>query len=1311
VLAEQTALPLPEIAVAKIAAPPVLDGKLSPGEWDGATAVTGFVQAFENKLAKAQSVAWIAYDDKYLYVAMKNSRSPKLNFLSKRGRQPDDDNIVYDPSNEIWVTPPGLPPTTYQTLFNTYPGVLDAKIIPSVGYTSRAWNGGWEFAGSETREYWIVEARAPLASFGSGAIRDGATWRGLFATDVLSDADKFRAWAPGGGFADIPRHGFWHFRGDSATFQLLDVENIFTGHFDFPMAVAAPHRAAGQVEVSLRFGGGVEAAPGDLILKQSFDLKAGERRAFSMTGDLTGLDLPKVKAIPAGFCEVTAKTTDGSTLYHQVFPFTIDGQVNAQPAQIQRSPYEGPLGVQTFYAPLSKKLIVKLDRYYMERRAQAVRGMARLIDPQTKKVVAEKAVAPFYYDYSQFPLDLSTLAVPVQTEADWEKARPVWEANEKTEKENQKRAAAGEKPLPLETLPGPQPAEYSLEVTLTDAGGKELARTATPVKLLGYQFEWLPNTIGISDKVIPPWTPLRWEDGVLSMWNKRYRLNALGLAESMENNGARQLSAPMKLMATIGGRETQVRAGAPRLEKLTDANADFSGTAKLGDIVITTKTRAEFDGFIFNEMQLTPRKPTQIERLSLEVTMPASEAPAFVTTAGGWSAYHGWTPEKWDSRETSTNALRGNFVPYIFLTDSDRGFCWFADNEEGWILDPAKPTQEVRRENGVVTLRVNFVTKAGVLRKPTTIRYGWMVTPRKPQPKNFRAYLISAFGKPHPKAVSFCWADADWAVLWPYYSSPYPWDYAKSKQAIDNSLARGVTPMVGNIAHALARYRDYKGRWFNELAADWGEEPGNLANGNVARSRGPNDFQLWHWNQWIKESNLTGLYFDESYLSFDRNYLTGGAYLLPDGQIQPGYNYLGLREMYKRLRYIFYENHKPAPNLWLHTTSGQAVYAWMPDISMEAENVEPAGGQNDYMEALPASRLRSIGMGRNLGSAPFVMAQASRHWNPRTSPFLVPQLVGWVLAHDCLPEQVEFWPVLMGEMEMWREDTTFLPYWKSGLGIASSTPDVVVSAHARPGHTVLWIVNTARTDRRAVLHLDLAKIGLDPARPVVAFDAETGERYAVKHGVLQVTVPARFWRAVRLMQPKRLHGDETFTASFDHEIAADEAFGDRYPHTQDVLAASAEGKSGKGVALDKPLAFWTRHNLSRESGAVAFALRCDPTTVSGTLLQIESVKVLWSKSGLVVSEGKRNTGAASLSLPAGVAWHEVAISWRGRDLQVKLDGQQALAAKLQAPMPIPPMARGLEILSNRGAKPHPAAITFGPLQGAVMDDLQMSIPR
>jgi hypothetical protein len=265
-------------------------------------------------------------------------------------------------------------------------------------------------------------------------------------------------------------------------------------------------------------------------------------------------------------------------------------------------------------------------------------------------------------------------------------------------------------------------------------------------------------------------------------------------------------------------------------------------------------------------------------------------------------------------------------------------------------------------------------------------------------------------------------------------------------------------------------------------------------------------------------SGLGCLYFDENYLAEDWNYLSGGAYILPDGRVQPGYDYLGLREYNKRLRYMFYENGKTPPNLWEHTTAGQAVYAWMPDVSMEGENVEPTDLSNDYIDMLPSSRIRSIGMGRNLGTAPFIMCQANRHGKGEISRTLVHQFVGWVLAHDVLPEGVDWWPALAAKLELWRDDIRFVPYWGEETGIHSEIKGILVSAHLRPGSAVLWVVNTNHQDTVAQIHLDLAKLGLNPALPIEVYDAENGERCALTSHELSIPVSKRMWRAIRFVQ-------------------------------------------------------------------------------------------------------------------------------------------------------------------------------------------------
>jgi hypothetical protein len=1294
-------LPMPRMIVPRTNHPPVIDGIMQPGEWDRAAACTGFVKAFDGNLVPVQSTAWVTFDSRYLYVAFRNYRAEQLTFLSAHARRGDDERIAYDPSNEVWISPPGSPPVTYQTLINVYPAVLDVKMIPSLGYSSKSWSGKWEVASHQSADAWTIEARAPIDAFGAGAIRDGAVWRALFATDVLGDSGKFRAWAPGGAFADIPRHGFVEFSDDGPAFQLLDVDSVFSGRPDFSMAVVGALGTRTSARVTVRFGPGAEATPRDITLSKTVAVAPGARENVQFSADLLA------SGLRSGFCEINATAGD-STLYHQIFPFVVDGAVRRPPAKLVTTPYTQPFGLEASYAPLSRKLLVKVDRYYMDQRKTVAGGSVALSDPATGRTVAESPLAPFDTDYSEFALDLSKLVVPVETEQDW--ARVHWQPG----------------------APAVRPAEYRLQARLTDKTGKQVAEAAIPVKLMGYQFSWLPNNIGISDRVIPPWTPVRFDSGTVSLWNKTYALNGAGLANRITNAGAAQLSGPMTLEAVVDGQATALSSQTSAASAVTPAAADLSGELTSAHLTIETKTRVEFDGFVWNVMTIQPTK-ANVSWLSLVVNMPEAEGEFLVTTNGGWSSYFGDTPDKWDSRESSLSSMKGNFVPYVFLTDSERGFCWFADDEKGWRLDPKLPTQELQRHNGVITLRVHFINKAGPITQPMTIQYGWMVTPQKPQPAHWRSYAIGN-GKYYPQETPVFWNEADWDVSWPYYSSPFPHDYKKSRDLLNVTASRGVAGCVGNIAHAIARYRDFNGRQFDALAGDWGTTPGDADNGDVVRSRGANDFDLFYFDRWSKMSGLGCIYFDENYLPEEWNYLTGGAYLLPDGRVQPGYDYLGLREYNKRLRYMFYENGKPAPNLWEHTTAGQAVYSWMPDVSMEGENVEPVDLTDDYIQMLPASRLRSIGMGRNLGSAPFIMCQANRHGKGEESKILVHQFVGWVLAHDVLPEGVAFWPVLASELELWRDDVRFLPYWRKGLGIDSETPGVIASAHVRPGSAVLWVVNTNREDKAVRIRVDLAKLGLDHGIPIQAYDAENGDRYPLQEGLLTVPVPKRMWRAVRLVSSRQLSESLTFVADFDHEVAAAEAWGGRYPLGSTLsepvsggaveasvathLVASGDAyplvtsgaTAGKGASLDAPLVFPARLHVSARSGMISFAVQM-PESARGNSLLMEL-----GGMQLRVVNGRLALGGSVWSAPpsavlgtvADGSRHSVTLSWKGQEVEVNIDNSAAVTATLKNPLVLPGVGHGLEIL-DESRHLQPATIVFGPIHGAVLDNLRMGL--
>jgi hypothetical protein len=659
--------------------------------------------------------------------------------------------------------------------------------------------------------------------------------------------------------------------------------------------------------------------------------------------------------------------------------------------------------------------------------------------------------------------------------------------------------------------------------------------------------------------------------------------------------------------------------------------------------------------------------------------MPESEATHYCTTAGGWAAVHDSTPDYWSSQQTSSGLLIGDFVPYVWLTNSDRAFLWFADNDKGWITDDdgSLPTQEIRREGGAVTLRVHFIEIPTELRGPTTVRWGYQTFPSRPLPKGWRSILCTQSTDLLPRAPNtYFWFDADWAVLWPYYCSPYPWSLEKSKKAFDRYPKDTIhRPCVGSIAHSIGRYRDYAGHKFDEYAVDWGATPGDRGNANCTQGRGPVDFRVYHYQMWVREAGFRGLYVDENYISLERNFLTGGAYHRPDGRLQQGYSYLGLREYFKRMKVMFHRNGVPRPNLWQHISSGAAYNSWFGDVFFEGENVEPTNEEFDYIEVLPAGRMRSIGSSACAGGVMTMMCQSQRHATV-FEPKHTHQFVGWVMAHDILPEQVRFYDVIAQEGRLYEDEVEFIGYWKDESPFGTRTPGCVVSAHRTKGRALLWIVNTSREDRDADVTIDWRALGFDRGK-CVALDAETGDLLAPGRRGLRVRVLKRDFVAVHLVERSLLTGDETFRASFDRGVDADEALGScvfqpvgrRRGESRQL--SLVDGPGGKALAVGTGVSMWPRLNVSDARGRVTFrALLKDKATGAvfsttpprGRNIRFrpaQPIAVSAAKNGLVFErKGSKEKPGERVTAPAlARGWHEFDVSWNAGRVTLAVDGR------------------------------------------------------
>ncbi len=1265
-------IPVGEFTARRMDKAPTIDGELSEGEWDGALTTSGMMTVFSHKMLEAATTMSIGFDDEKLYFAVDCTRGNNEWRLRKTARE-NDDYSFGDSSIEIWVTPPTPVPETYQNIINTFPAVQDVRNIPSRGYSAMGWSGDWTLGVTENEDRYIIEASIPIEDFGFETIEGGDVWRFLICRTAPGTQPRAQAsWSVTQAFSEIPQHPKVHFMDDTALLQVYNVTSIFTGKFDFPMAVVAPKGAPAEIDVLMRIQKEILPADDDKIIRKHFSLKANERKEFTLSGDVT--------AMKEGYFTLSATTGDGKDIFRQSFPFNVNGFVHETPKRPDNAAPPAELAVNAMYGPENDVLMAKADIIDLPQRDEVAKAVLKVTDPASGKVLQEGEMPVFRNYYSNGHMILDKVREPVW---DTRKVAYIRRQNANIEKENQKLIKQGKEPKPLKPLPEKEYKTVNVEVAVMDADGNVLKTATDEVKLIRYQFEWMDNKVGVSDEVIPPWTPVTYENRTVGVWNRNMRVNGLGLLEKVDNGGTDQIDS-MRLIAVADGKKTEIAAGAPKLARQVDDHVTLTGEGSGAGLKLSAKTRYDFDGFALSDLTIAPAgESAKVDKLYLEVVLPESEATHFCTTSGGWAAVHDVTPEYWSSQQTASGMLIGDFVPYVWLTNSDRAFVWLADNDKGWITDDDKslPTQEIIRKDGKVTLRVNFIEMPSELTEPTELTYGYQTFPSRPLPDGWRTIICNqgTTNLPSAKNTYFWFTDgADWAVLWPYYCSPYPWSMEKSRAGFSRwPKDTNHRPCPGSIAHAIARYRDYEGNQFPELVVDWGSTPGNRSNGNTTQGEGPVGFRVWHYQRWVREGDMRGLYIDENYLALEDNFLTGGAYIRDDGQLQRGYSYLGLREYYKRMKKMYYANGVPEPNLWMHISSGAAYFAWWGDIFFEGENVEPTNLEYDYIEVLPAGRMRAIASAKTAGGAMTVMCQSQRHatqWEPKHTH----QFVGWVMAHDVLPEQVRWYEIMAQEARFYEADVEFIGYWKDDCPVSTDTPECIASVHKQPDRSLVWVVNTARQDQTVDLKIDFGKLGLDKGR-TIAVNAETGEQMAWSGGGLAIPVLKRDFVAVQLVQREKLSGDQTFVATFDDgEPVADEALGcevfqpagGRSRGEQIAVLGGAEGGG-----IEPNVLFWPRLHLTDSAGALAFQAKL-ADGVQGTLLGagLVQVKVNRTQEGPTVemtsdlndvtvdSKGRRvrakdKEKIKSVSAPATAGWREFELTWANGQVTLKIDGK------------------------------------------------------
>jgi len=1107
---------------------PKVDGKIEPGEWDGAVGTTGFLSLNAHWLDGRTGRSMFGFTKERLYIAVLSKLPPDKKLMATRKYR--DSDTVFDDSIEIWFDPNRDTRGTgeggrdyYQFIGNSINTIYDIRFDVAKGAPDTGWNGDWEFANTVDAEndLWTAELSLPFKDIGWEGDAVGRSLGVLLARNFKRNWAQ-TTWFPHSGafvsWFEFPR--IWLTKDQPSVCITALGDNVHNGQLELRARVFNP-AAARKVNVKLDV---TSTDMPELKEEKTLDLAAGKAVDYAYN-------------IPAGRLHDTAQhaltfsvaSPDGKTVH---LKYAMKWQKAPERIWNVRMGPNPDAAVQLAYYPSYNFIRVRVDTGELEKEADAIKSAkVTLADEEGKELLAEKMT--------------------------WEKS-------------------PAEQEFKVGDLPDGQ---YAVTVALDgykDAFARRFTRT---------HFVWEGSRLGCTGKVYPPFERMRVDGGEVAVVLRRYQVGKLGLWNSVKAEGnvsagpLRELLAGPVSLKVDGGEALagegkfinvveQLRRGnqVVREAALTDGQkVVYEGQAKHPAVTVKTRCTTEYDGCMKVEMELGPgAEKKELQSLWLEVPIKDELAPLWhCCTTSLRSNPTGLTPEGegniWDSSKFPDGTWYGNFKPYIWLGAEERGLCWFADNDKGWVLsvDEEKrtfaPCLSLHRQGGVVTLRVHFVQKPVTIEEPRKVVFGLMASPAKPMPKGWRRVL---FDRHYPGCENIGWMGSTYWGTAETMRETYPLNgdmsildkmqemrltrssagqeefiRAWTQRNLSDYERRGRKPkeqILSLVRHSLGRSRighDYFNAYWEEFHGVSVHHPETQVFGNEwsggywkggVHPLAPSylDFQCWYGAEFVRRG--VGLYFDNVNPKKAHDPVTTEAYRLPNGDIQPSANMWRHRDYFRRIWVLHQQVNPPETKaiMMFHMTNTHVVpYMGFGQTNLDLEWFY---GPDPQQSKYPHELLRTESMGRQTGNIPLVLAAIQNTKSAEEKAIAERTQFGTMMVHEirCRFYGVA-WDLMKRTLDFGygRDDCRVFNYWDETCPVKAADDRVKSLLLKRNGELMLVLCTWNAKPATETLTLDTKALGLTPA---AATDEETGEALKLEGGKLTVPLDAYGVRLIRL---------------------------------------------------------------------------------------------------------------------------------------------------------------------------------------------------
>ena len=662
----------------------------------------------------------------------------------------------------------------------------------------------------------------------------------------------------------------------------------------------------------------------------------------------------------------------------------------------------------------------------------------------------------------------------------------------------------------LEGIPFHPGQDLFVSACLFDTSGKFLGEIKTPFSRP--EFPWLGNKIGLSDRVLKPWTPVKVVGNTVKVVGRDYVLSSAGLFQSIKDWGEEILTGPMsiKVMSTAGSFTASSRTN-PVFLVQQDQNVSWKSLSRVrlpsGTLLFTVTGNMDYDGCAKFTIDYQPEdQPVLIEHLSLAIPLKNEIARTFSLcgSAPGKGTWKSFEPVlatnpgivlKSSDFFDSWKMTAGSFLPMLWVGNDEYGLAYMADNDRGWVPSDNNPAITISRFSSSAEWVFHFISEPFLLKEKRTITLGFQATPVRPLPENWRSYCFHVPGVklklpedfPHLPWGTFLSDAAGWdeaGVL------DYPYQPEKTRQIIAEYHRNNLkaTP------HLDTSYLNWgwKKDTYSYFQEEWSS--GGIPYNQIF-TRSKIDWCLWSQKRWKEEFGIDGVYYDTGTPRPNYNTISGTAYQLPDGRVQPGWCVWGQREYFKRSAQFFGD--LGVTNFtWGNGFYGPQVSGWQLGVVV-GEQPERRPGITDYAQmgfSFEKHRLEAVSYKWGV----------IRLWQPPPDAYrgteedkkFIRSFYSQLLQFDCRTVFTSFGlPLCFAEFGVYRPETGFTGFWKSSEAVKIIKPasDAVVSFYQSGENLLLIVSNLSPTAKGIEIAIDLKKLDFQPDKKWQVFDPEEKE--------------------------------------------------------------------------------------------------------------------------------------------------------------------------------------------------------------------------